>query len=128
MNKYERLYTEASAGGKSPSWLDTAIRPLAADLSEATGLPARVSGPFGLRAECVIYLNENGAEGERKHLTVTPWFNCEGKDTEIMLYYDTGEVKKEYAPNTLGDYNGMNNVMKRLPETLPEIVALLHTY
>ena len=128
MNKYERLYTEASAGGKNPSWLDTAIRPLAADLSEATGLPARVSGPFGLRAECVIYLNENGAEGERKCLTVTPWFNCEGKDTEIMLYYDTGEVKKEYAPNTLGDYNGMNNVMKRLPETLPEIVALLHTY
>lgn len=52
MNKYERLYTEASVGGKNPSWLDTAIRPLAADLSEATGLPARVSGPFGLRAEC----------------------------------------------------------------------------
>lgn len=128
MNKYERLYTEASAGGKNPSWLDTAIRPLAADLSEATGLPARVSGPFGLRAECVIYLNENAAEGERKHITITPWFNCEGQDTEIMLYYDTGEVKKEYAPNTLGDYNGMNNVMKRLPETLPEIVALLHTY
>ena len=128
MNKYERLYTEASAGGKNPSWLDTAIRQLAADLAEATGLPARVSGPFGLRAECVIYLNENAAEGERKHITITPWFNCEGQDTEIMLYYDTGEVKKEYAPNTLGDYNGMNNVMKRLPETLPEIVALLHTY
>lgn len=128
MNKYERLYTEASAGGKNPSWLDTAIRPLAADLAEATGLPARVSGPFGLRAECLIYLNENGAEGERKHITITPWFNCEGQDTEIMLYYDTGEVKKEYEPHTLGDYNGMNNVMKRLPETLPEIVALLHTY
>ena len=128
MNKYERLYTEASAGGKNPSWLDTAIRPLAADLAEATGLTARVSGPFGLRAECLIYLNENGAEGERKHITITPWFNCEGQDTEIMLYYDTGEVKKEYAPNTLGDYNGMNNVMKRLPETLPEIVALLHSY
>lgn len=128
MNKYERLYTEASAGGKNPSWLDTAIRPLAADLAEATGLTTRVSGPFGLRAECLIYLNENGAEGERKHITITPWFNCEGQDTEIMLYYDTGEVKKEYAPNTLGDYNGMNNVMKRLPETLPEIVALLHSY
>lgn len=128
MNKYERLYTEASAGGKNPSWLDTAIRPLAADLAEATGLTARVSGPFGLRAECLIYLNENGAEGERKHITITPWFNCEGQDTEIMLYYDTGEVKKEYESNTLGDYNGMNNVMKRLPETLPEIVALLHTY
>lgn len=128
MNKYERLYTEASAGGKNPSWLDTAIRPLAADLAEATGLTARVSGPFGLRTECLIYLNENGAEGERKHITITPWFNCEGQDTEIMLYYDTGEVKKEYEPNTLGDYSGMNNVMKRLPETLSEIIALLHTY
>ena len=45
-----------------------------------------------------------------------------------MLYYDTGEVKNEYAPNSLGGINGMNNVMKRLPETFPEIVALLKSY
>lgn len=37
MNKYEKLYTEAAAGGKNPSWLDTAVRPLAADIGEATG-------------------------------------------------------------------------------------------
>lgn len=128
MNTYERLYTEASAGGKSPSWIDTAVGPLVADLAEATGLPARLSGPFGLRAECVIHINENAAEGERAYLVITPWFNLKGQDTEIMLYYDTGEVKGDYAPNTLGDFNGMNNVMKRLPETLPEIVALLRKY
>ena len=128
MNKYEKLYTEAVAGGKNPSWLDTAVRPLAADIGEATGHTARVSGPFGLRAECVIHVNEDAPEGERMHLVITPWFNCEGQDTEIMLYYDTGEVKDDYAPNTLGDFNGMNNVMKRLPETLPEIVALLRKY
>ena len=128
MNKYEKLYTEAAAGGKNPSWLDTAVRPLAADIGEATGHTARVSGPFGLRAECVIHINEDAPEGERMYLVITPWFNCEGQDTEIMLYYDTGEVKEDYAPNTLGDFNGMNNVMKRLPETLPEIVALLRKY
>lgn len=128
MNKYEKLYTEAAAGGKNPSWLDTAVRPLAADIGEATGHTARVSGPFGLRAECVIHVNEDAPEGERMHLVITPWFNCEGQDTEIMLYYDTGEVKDDYASNTLGDFNGMNNVMKRLPETLPEIVALLRKY
>lgn len=128
MNKYEKLYTEACKDGKNPHWLDTSIRPLAADLAEATKLAAKVSGPFGLRAECVIYLNENGAEGKRKYLVITPWFNCEDEETEIILCYDTGEVKNKYEPNTLGDFNGMNNVMKRLPETLPEIVSILREY
>lgn len=128
MNKYEKMYTEACAGGKNPSWLDVAIRPLAADLAEVTGLPARVSGPFGLRAECVIYLNETGEKGKRKRIVITPWFNCKDKETEIMLCYDTGEMESDYAPNTLGAWNGMNNVTKRLPETLLEIVALLQTY
>lgn len=128
MNKYEKTYNEISKKHPQARWFDIAVVALAVDLEEATGLKARVSGPFGLRAECPIYLNEEGEPGERKVIYITPWFDSTKGETELVLYYDTGEVKNNYAPGTLGELNGMNNVMERLPDTLEEIVALLRSY
>lgn len=124
MNKYVDLYERAAAGGKNPHWIDAAVVPLAQDLEQATGLKTTVSGPFGLRAEVVIHLNEAGAEGERKYIVLTPCF----KDNSITLYYDTGETRKRYEPLTLGDYNGFNNIQKELPESISEIIAVLRNY
>jgi len=124
VNKYVDIYERAAAGGKNPRWIDVAVVPLAQDLEQATGLKATISGPFGLRAECVISLNKDGAEGERKYLVLTPCF----KDNSITLFYDTGETRKRFEPLTLGDYNGFNNVQKELPESLEEIAAVLRNY
>jgi len=128
MNKYEKIYNEAARNGGNPKWMNTCIRPLAADLEELTGLKAEVSGPYGLRAECVIYLNKDGGEGNRKYLVLTPDFYHKDNHIEIQFFYDTGETDERYPANSLGDYNGFNNVSARLPDTLEEIAALLRTY
>lgn len=121
MNKYEAAYKKANQGGRHVSWYDTAIVLLANDLSEATGLKYNISGPFGLRAEVYISL---GPEEKEKFIVVTPEF----PDSGLKLYYDTGVMTKDYQPNTLGDYNGMNNVREPLPDTLEEIVKVLRDY
>lgn len=128
MNKYEKIYNEAARSGGNPKWINACIRPLAADLGEMTGLKAEVSGPYGLRAECVIYLNKDGGKGERKFIVLTPHFYHAGNYIEIEFFYDTGETEERYEPNTLGDYNGFNNISAKLPDTLEEIAALLRTY
>lgn len=124
MNKYEYNYNVLSK--KNARWYDVAIMPLASDLAEATGLNATVSGPFGLRAECTIYLSAD--RGEKKYITITPVFLDAIGGSELALFYDTGEVSNKFAPGTLGDFNRMNNISERLPDTLDEIVALLRAY
>lgn len=128
MNKYEKAYNDVVKRHPGAHWYDIAIVSLAADLGERIGQTARASGPFGLRAECPIYINEKGKPGERRVIYLTPWFDSSKGETELMLYYDTGETKNDYAPGTLGEINGMNNVMKRLPDTLEEIISLLRFY
>lgn len=114
MNKYERIYAEACKKNQYASWLDSAIAALAADLSEATGKPVKISGPFGLRAEVWITVGD-------RFIRLTPDF----PDLQLKLYYDTGEMTNDYQPGTLGDWNGMNNVRAPLPDTLDEIIGLL---
>lgn len=142
MNKYEKIFYEASKKDSSARWFDIALRPLAADLSEHLGLPVELSGPFGLRAECFLTFNKDGNKGQRKMLVVTPDFNCIYNETdkpapyhartpnavELRLYYDTGETLNLYAPCSIGDYSGMNNVQARLPNTISEIANVLRTY
>ena len=142
MNKYEKIFYEASKKDSSARWFDIALRPLAADLSEHLGLPVELSGPFGLRAECFLTFNKDGNKGQRKMLVVTPDFNCIYNETdkpapyhartpnavELRLYYDTGETLNLFAPGSLGDFNGMNNVTALLPDTIQEIANVLRTY
>lgn len=113
MNKYERIYKKACEKRGSASWLDSAVAALAVDLEEHTGKPVDVSGPFGLRAE--VTLNVGGT-----YTTISPSF----EKGELKLYYDTGEKSKRYKPQTLGDFNGFNNVQAALPDTFEEIVAI----
>ena len=128
MNKYESIYNEAVKKNKRARWYDTAIMALATDLQQATGLTAKASGPFGLRAECPIYLNEGGGTGERKVIYITPNFESSPAGTRLTLYYDTGETTKTYAPGTMGDLNGFNNLSERLPDTLEDILPLLRSF
>lgn len=114
MNKYERLYELAYKHDTRASWYRTAIAALAADIQEVTGENTTYSGPYGLRAEVVI-------STKSKIIIVTPDFSGE----HLMLWYDTGEVNRKYEPNTIGDYNGFNNVTARLPDTIEKIVSVM---
>ena len=116
MNKYERIYKKASsrANGSNASWLDAAIAPLALDIEERTGEETTIGGPLGLRAEVYI-------ETKSRVIIITPNF----EDGEFKLYYDTGDKKGLFKPNTLGGINGFDNVHERLPEKLDEIIEVM---
>lgn len=115
MNKYEKIYLKAYEKRGTAHWLDGAVAALAVDLEEVTGKHVEISGPFGLRAEVLLYVGDD-------FIRLTPAFpEAEG----FKLYYDTGETTNAYQPGMLGDWNGMNNVSAPLPDTLDEIIKLL---
>jgi len=114
MNKYEEIYQNMKKQQKTVNWIDSAVAALAADLEKAMESPVKISGPFGLRAEVYVDVGDN-------YILLTPDFCRE----RLSLYFDTGEVTNEHAPNTIGAINGMNNVRARLPDTLDEIIKVL---
>ena len=114
-NKYEKIYRLANEKTGRAKWMETAVFPLAVDLEEFTGQPVSVSGPYGLRAAVYIGLGE-------KAITITPEF----PDDRLELYYDTREITGEYAPDTIGDFNGFNNKQARLPQKIEGIAVLFH--
>lgn len=114
MTRYEKVYRKANEK-RGASWVDTAIALLACDIEEATGEPAKVSGPFGLRAE--VYISTKS-----KSICITPEF----PDGGLELFYDSGELNSRFGAGTLGDFNGFNNVRKALPDTIEEIVKVMH--
>jgi len=116
MSKYERIYRKAAEKNGNASWLESAISALAVDLEEYTGEKVVVSGPFGLRAAVMLQVGTDT-------LTITPSFSEGG----LQLYYDTGEKAQRFAPLSLGDFNGFNNIENRLPSTIEEIAALFHS-
>lgn len=115
MNRYEKIYRKANEK-RHASWVDTAVALLASDIEEATGEPAQVSGPFGLRAE--VYIST-----KRKSICITPEFPDGGG---LKLFYDSGELTDHFGAGTLGDFNGLNNIRKPLPETIEEIIKAMH--
>lgn len=114
MNKYEKIYNRAVSSNKSTSWVSTAITALAVDLEDCIGKPVEVSGPYGLRLEVVIQI-------ENTYLTITPTFDDDG----LHLNYDTGERIQRFCSGSIGEMNGFNNVTAPLPDTLEEIVGLI---
>lgn len=107
-----------------PGWIQTIIEPLMHDLEKETGLHGEIYGPFGLCNKTSIYLREDMEKSitdqDTLHITLEP--PREGK-----LYYETGEIKKGYPKGSIGELNGMNNVMGVLPDTIEEIVQIMHT-
>lgn len=115
MNKYEKIYDEAKVKLKNPSWRDIAVAALAADIKKETGKPVKISGPFGLRAEVVVELEDG-------YLLVTPEFN----NGNLKLYCDTCEVTSEYPEESIGRWNNMHHVRVPLPDSMDEILKMLH--
>ena len=86
-----------------PHWLEDYVRPILIELARLTPNIAwdfEALRTFGMRAECPVFGKTN--EGFTVGITFT--IGTYG------LYYDTGEYKREFAGNTLGDLNGFNNV------------------
>lgn len=116
MNKYEKNY--CLTGTKESNWINLCIVPLCSDIAEATGFDVKFYGPFGLRAEVNIFINDE--KGEPHGLTITASY----KDNEMTLYYDTGKISRKYISGSIAEVNGLYNETTRLPETLEEIIML----
>lgn len=89
---------------KTPRWTDEIVAPLMAEVARLTpGVAWDCAGQLhthGLRAACSVY--GTAENGETVGLTFT-------FDNDV-LSYDTGETTRRFAPGTIGEVNGMNNV------------------
>ena len=107
------------------SWMDNVIKPLAAALSEATGMYWKVSGPCGICCRVYIDLCEDPDKPilfqSRKEIILQPDFT----DDSLVLLYETGETTDRFAKDSVGALNGMNNVTKPLPNSVDEILKLM---
>lgn len=116
MTKYERAFEDANKDGCRVSWYKSAVPALTADIEKATGKPVVVSGPFGLRAEIWLKCDE-------RYLTITPEF----VDGNFQLFFDTGKFTHDCPAESLGMWNGFNNVRAPLPGTVEEIIPLFRS-
>jgi len=110
---------------RRPPWTDC-VEAIAGELARRTGLKHDIYGPFGITSQISIYLFEDDQKGiteqPTRSLTLMPRF---GADDTLRLSYWTGECTSKYVPNTIGEMNGCNKVMKPLPDAMEEIEALL---
>ena len=86
-----------------PSWTKEYLRPILDELAmqtpDITWDFERLL-VFGLRSECPVF----GRNKEQVLTGITFTIH------ENQLYYDTGETKRNFSSDTLGDLNGFNNV------------------
>lgn len=113
------------------SWVEGIVEPLARTLANRTGLSSEIYGPFGLNCTTSIYLRKDMSksivEQPTRSITLIPRYgeNLHYWDDDFIIYYQTGEKTNRYAPGTIGELNGMNNVAAPLPDTIEEIEKLL---
>lgn len=87
-------------------WTNGIIRPLMDEIKAITGLPFDTSDlrTFGIGCECPVDAkDENG-----KYLAWITFVPSFSDDYEIYMY--SGEKCNRYAPGTIGEMNGGNNV------------------
>lgn len=109
-----------------PNWIEEVIRPLALEISAKLNQYCDVKGPFGIRAEAIIYIVEDPDvsildQGSRS-ITITPNWN---EDGDMDFWYDTGEETDNFEKGTIGFLNGMNNITALLPDSVDDIIKLL---
>lgn len=108
---------------RSPSWVDC-VEEIAAHLARLYNKEWKVYGPFGVRAECIIYLGDqldfDVTKDACASLTVTAQFG----EQVFAVRYDTGKVLKEYPANTIAAWNNFGNETKLLPDDFEEIYRL----
>ena len=87
-------------------WTGGIVRPLMEEVSRITGLPFNTENlnTFGLSCECPVSAKDENGEC-LAWITFVPSFN---NDYEIRMY--SGEMCNRYAPGTIGELNGWNNV------------------
>lgn len=100
--RIERLKAKRSSL-KYPSWTEDYLRPILEELARQTPDITwdfeRLS-VFGLRCDCPVF--------GKNHEQITTGITFTHHNGQ--LYYDTGETKSNFNPNTLGDCNGFNNI------------------
>lgn len=106
-------------------WLRDVLRPLADELARRAGKSAQLHGPAGLGSRVTVALVDDPeircTEQDALELTVEPDF-FSGK--HMTLSYETGERSDRYKPDTVGFFNGLNNITATLPDSIEEILAL----
>ena len=120
---------------KQGGWYQQCLVPLAKRLSKVLAMPHKIYGPFGLGATTTIYFfpQKNGGDivhDENYSITLHPATRNYNDwrlhfDETFYFTYDTGEKKEEYAPGTIGEMNGFNNVEAELPDDLDAIVEIV---
>lgn len=115
---------------KKPSWVNV-VKTLANTLKKEYNFEyVDTSGPFGLACRITIDLSDFAPisdiikEKAFQHLysiTLQPIFN----DNELSFVYETGEIKPNYQPVSIGDLNGFNMVTEPLPTDIKEIYDII---
>lgn len=118
---------------KTPFWYDEVVVPIAERIAQMKGKKAYIAGPCGLGSKVYITLHDPFDDDgcrlvdftEAETLTVEPEFDTpEDGNISLYLLYETGEVDITYPEGSLGAYNGLNRVTKRLPDELDEVATL----
>lgn len=105
------------------SWIDGIVKPLAERLSEMVNMPYEIYGPFGLSCETSLYFRKDMSKSICNQPTMS--ITLVPHDLKYAISYKTGEKTQKYAPNTIGDINGFNDITKPLPDNYEEIVAIV---
>lgn len=101
----EKLRKRINAARKS-CWVDDIVKPLMDEVKAITGLPFNTSDlrTFGIGCECPV----NAKDENGKYLAWVTFVPSFANDYEIRMY--SGEMCNRYAPGTIGELNGGNNV------------------
>lgn len=120
---------------KNGGWYNRCLVPLAKLLAKKLKMTYSIYGPFGLGAETTIYFFPRRRAGnitrdEHYSITLHPatrnHHDWKTSFAETFYFtYNTGEQKEEYAPGTLGEMNGFNNVEAELPDDMDAIVEIV---
>lgn len=104
-----------------PHWTEYIVRPI---MEEIVRLTPEIQWEereqlhvFGLRAECPIF----GTTACGRTIGITFTFD----HSDLKLYYDTGEEKKRYYSDTIGDLNGFNHV-QGIVESMETVLSFIN--
>ena len=121
---------------KIPFWYDEVVVPIVEHIAQTKGKKAYITGPCGLGSKVYITLHDPFDDDgcrlvdftDAETLTVEPLFDTpEDGNISLHLLYETGEVDTTFPEGSLGAYNGLNRVTKRLPDELDEVARLFKT-
>lgn len=107
-----------------PNLINDVLWPIANELSKATGLSPKVTGPTGICCKCTISLIDDPCKGllaqETRTIVVQPDF-----EDGLSLYYETGARNERFPKGSLGEVNGMNNEIALLPNSIDGILRIM---